>query len=69
MIILIVLLFTQPVNESTAYDELADVADDADTKAFFEELARWEAAHHSALRAEQDHLRKSYWAANDFAPF
>ncbi len=51
------------------YSGEADKTDDPNLKAFFTELAEWESGHYHALLAEQDALKKVYWAENLFSPF
>ena len=51
------------------YTEQAAETDDDIIKAFYLELAAWEAGHYRALLAQQDSLKEDYWSASGFAPF
>ncbi|MDD5308730.1 MAG: ferritin family protein [Deltaproteobacteria bacterium] len=51
------------------YSVAAAAATDPVARAFFRELAQWEAGHYRALTAQQDDLKEDYWAAGGFAPF
>jgi rubrerythrin len=51
------------------YREQAAAATDEVVRAFFTELAEWEAGHYAALSRQQAALKDDYWAANRFSPF
>lgn len=51
------------------YRAQAEASDDDTARAFFTELASWEASHYQALQTQQESLRDSYWTENRFAPF
>jgi len=51
------------------YTREAEAASDPAVKRFFQELAAWEATHYSALVAQADELKESYWSESGFSPF
>jgi len=50
------------------YVRQAEVAEDANVKAFFHELAVWEEGHYQMLLKEDEALKEEYWSENRFAP-
>lgn len=50
------------------YSQQADLATDADVKAFFRELAHWEDGHYQMLLKQDEALKEDYWSENRFAP-
>lgn len=50
------------------YTQQADLASDANVKAFFRELAHWEDGHYQMLLKEDEALKEAYWNENRFAP-
>lgn len=53
----------------TFYKSQAGRATDDNVKAFFLELAEWEAGHYEALLAQQEALKEDYWASSGFSPY
>ncbi len=51
------------------YRAMAEAAADDDERAFFTELADWEAKHYRGLLAQQQELQQDYWSTCGFAPF
>ncbi len=51
------------------YRHEAEAAADPTVKAFYEELAKWEAGHYHALLAQQEDLQEDYWGKGRFSPF
>jgi rubrerythrin len=51
------------------YKREAEAVEDLEVKRFYLELAAWEATHYSALIAQADELKESYWAESGFSPF
>lgn len=51
------------------YRSQAEEASDDAVRAFFNELADWEAGHYEALSNQQETLKEDYWAQSGFAPF
>ena len=50
------------------YTQQAEIAEDANVKAFFHELALWEEGHYQMLLKEDEALKEEYWSENRFAP-
>ncbi|MBU1050095.1 ferritin family protein [Candidatus Bipolaricaulota bacterium] len=50
------------------YTQQAKAADDANVKAFFQELASWEDGHYQMLLKQDEALKDEYWIENRFAP-
>jgi rubrerythrin len=57
------------LNAVKFYQGQADVSDDAEVKAFFQELADWESGHYEALSRQSELLKEDYWSDNGFAPY
>lgn len=51
------------------YREQARAANTPELKAFFEELADWEAEHYQALLKQLDELKEDYWSGGGFSPW
>ena len=49
-------------------DQAKAVSDDA-VKAFYLELAEWEAGHYEVLLRQQEALKEDYWSGSGFSPF
>ncbi|MBI5489844.1 MAG: ferritin family protein [Deltaproteobacteria bacterium] len=56
-------------NAMEFYAREALTAPDAAVRAFFRELAEWEAGHYRALLAQQEELQEDYRTRNGFEPF
>jgi len=50
------------------YAEQSRIAEGAELKAFFDELAAWERGHHAMLLKLDEILKDAYWDENRFAP-
>lgn len=51
------------------YKRESEAATNDAVRAFFLELAEWEAGHYEALLTQQESLKEDYWAASRFSPF
>jgi rubrerythrin len=51
------------------YKKQGEEATNDAVRAFFLELAEWEAGHYDALLTQQESLKEDYWAASRFSPF
>jgi rubrerythrin len=51
------------------YREQARAAKAPEIRAFFEELADWEAGHYQALLRQLDELKEDYWSGGGFSPW
>lgn len=51
------------------YKSQADKIEDTKIKAFYKELADWEATHYQILLKQQESLKEEYWNQGDFSPF
>ena len=59
---------TDSREEPEFYVRQAKIAEDANVKAFFSELALWEEGHYRMLLKEDEALKEDYWSENRFAP-
>jgi len=57
------------LSSMTFYKNEAASARDQEVRAFFTQLADWEAGHYNALLRQQEELKQVYWAQGGFSPF
>lgn len=57
------------LSAQTFYRKQGKEASNDAVRAFFEELAQWEAGHYEALYSQQESLKEDYWAGSRFSPF
>jgi rubrerythrin len=60
---------TLELNAVKHYKAQAEVSDDKDVTAFFNELVEWESGHYDALNRQLEELKEDYWAGGGFSPF
>jgi rubrerythrin len=56
------------LNAVNFYRKCAEESDNAEVKAFFNHLVKWEQGHYDGFAQELSILKEDYWQANNFVP-
>lgn len=56
------------LNAVNFYRQCAEESDNAEVKAFFNHLVKWEQGHYDGFAQELSLLKEDYWQANNFVP-
>ena len=56
------------LNAVNFYRQCAEESDNAEVKAFFNQLVKWEQGHYDGFSQELSLLKEDYWQANNFVP-